>query len=90
MLRRLAFKSTENDVRHFLLLLLADRINVVEGIGDDLMQGRVPNVLAEMGIKAEWQYNKAGLARKVAVAGAVAGMGYYLLKRRQEGRESRY
>ncbi|MDB5961600.1 MAG: hypothetical protein JWP59_2894 [Massilia sp.] len=82
MLRRLAFKTTENDIRHFLLLLLADRINVVEGIGEDLLSGHVPNVLAEMGIKAEWEHNKAGLVRKVAIAGAVGGLAYYLLKRR--------
>ena len=82
MLRRLAYKMTENDIRHFMLLLLADRINVVEGIGEDLMQGHVPNVLGEMGIKAEWQHNRVGLAKKAAVATAVVGIGYYLLKRR--------
>ncbi len=86
VLRRLAYKMTENDIRHFMLLLLADRVNMVEGIGQDLMNGHVPNVLAEMGIKAEWQHNKAGLVRKAAVATAVVGIGYYLLKRRGEER----
>ncbi len=81
-LRRLAYKLTENDIRHFMLLLLADRINVVEGIGDDLMQGHVPNVLGEMGIKAEWQHNPVGLVKKAAVATAVVGIAYYLLQRR--------
>ncbi|MES2901225.1 MAG: hypothetical protein V4723_15955 [Pseudomonadota bacterium] len=81
LLRRMAYKMTENDIRHFMLLLLADRVNMVEGIGQDLMQGKVPNVLAEMGIKAEWQHNKAGLVRKAAVATAVAGLAYYLVKR---------
>jgi hypothetical protein len=86
MLRRLAYKLTENDIRHFMLLLLADRVNVVEGIGQDLKRGHVPNVLAEMGIKAEWQHNKGGLLRKAAVATAVLGIGYYLLKRRSDHR----
>jgi len=84
MIRRLAFKMTENDVRHWLLLLAADRVNMVEGIGQDLLSGKVPNVLAEMGIKAEFQHNKAGLAKKVVVAGAVAGGVWYLLQRRRE------
>ncbi len=84
MIRRFAYKLTENDIRHWLLLLLADRVNVIEGIGDDLAQGHVPNVLAEMGIKAEWRHNKAGLARKAAVLATVAGVGYYLLQRRRE------
>jgi hypothetical protein len=83
MIRRLAFKMTENDVRHWLLLLAADRVNMVEGIGQDLLSGKVPNVLAEMGIKAEFQHNKAGLAKKVVVASAVAGGVWYLLQRRR-------
>ena len=86
LIRRYAYKLTENDIRHFMLLLLADRVNVVEGIGQDLRRGHVPNVLAEMGIKAEWRHNKAGLARKVAIAGAVTGVAYYLLRRRRDAR----
>ncbi|TXF97168.1 hypothetical protein [Massilia arenae] len=81
-IRRLAFKSTENDVRHWLLLLLADRVNVVEGIGDDLAKGKVPNILAEMGIKSEFKHNPAGLAKKVAIGAAVVGVACYLMKRR--------
>jgi hypothetical protein len=84
MIRRLAFKMTENDVRHWLLLLAADRVNMVEGIGQDLLHGKVPNVLAEMGIKAELQHNKAGLVKKVVVASAVAGGVWYLLQRRRD------
>jgi hypothetical protein len=82
MIRRLAFKASENDLRHWLLLLLADRVNVVEGIADDLAHGKVPNVLGEMGIKAEMQHNPAGLAKKVAITAAVVGTAVYLMKRR--------
>ena len=81
-IRRLAFKSTENDVRHWLLLLLADRVNMVEGIGEDLAKGKVPNILAEMGIKSELKHNPAGLAKKVAIGAAVVGAACYLMKRR--------
>lgn len=86
MLRRAAYKMTENDIRHFMLLLLADRVNMVEGLGEDLARGHIPNVFGEMGIKAEWQHNPAGLVRKAAVATAVVGIGYYLLSRRSERR----
>jgi hypothetical protein len=89
MIRRAAYKMTENDIRHWLLLLLADRINVVEGIGQDLSRGHVPNVLAEMGIKSEWEHNKVGLMRKAAIAAAVVGVGYYMLQRRGEERLER-
>ena len=84
MLRRAAFTMTENDIRRWLVLLLADRVNVVEGVVEDLAQGHVPNILGEMGIKSEWQHNKAGLAKKVAIAGAVGAAAYYLMKRRNE------
>jgi len=82
MIRRLAFKSSENDVRHWLLLLLADRVNVVEGVAEDLARGHIPNILGEMGIKAEMKHNPQGLAKKALVTGAVLGAAWYLLSRR--------
>ena len=91
LLRRAAFKFSENDIRHWLILLGADRINVVEGVVDDLAHGHVPNILGEMGLKSEWQHNKAGLAKKVAIAGAIGAAAYFLLKDRDSDRyEDRY
>lgn len=83
MIRRAAFRWSENDMRHWLLLLAADRVNVVEGIGEDLAQGKVPNVLSEMGIKAEWEHNRAGLMKKAVLAGVVLGATVYLMRRRE-------
>jgi hypothetical protein len=83
MMRRIAFRWAENDLRHWLLLLAADRVNVVEGIGEDLAQGKVPNVFAEMGIKSEWEHNKTGLVKKAAIATAVVGTAMYLMRRRE-------
>ena len=85
-IRRFAYKLTENDIRHWLLLMFADRVNVIEGIGQDLSHGKVPNVLGEMGIKAEWQHNPAGLVKKAAVATAVVGVAWYLMRRRSDNR----
>ena len=90
MIRRAAFKASENDLRHWLLLLLADRVNAVEGIADDLARGHIPNVLGEMGIKAELKHNPAGLAKKVAIAAAVVGTAVYLMKRRDRDDDERY
>lgn len=90
MIRRLAFKSTENDIRHWLLLLLADRVNVVEGVVDDLARGHVPNVLGEMGIKAELKHNPAGLAKKALITTAVVGAAWYLLSNKDRGGDDRY
>ena len=84
LLRRAAYAMTENDIRRWLVLLLADRVNVVEGVVEDLAHGHVPNILGEMGIKSEWQHNKAGLAKKAAIAGAIGAAAWYLMKRRDE------
>ncbi|MDB5856213.1 MAG: hypothetical protein JWR22_4254 [Herminiimonas sp.] len=83
MIREAAYKLSENDIRHWLILMFADRVNVVEGIGADLMQGRIPNIFAEMGLNAEWKHNRAGLIRKVAIASTLAGVTYMLLRRKQ-------
>ena len=90
MIRRAAFSMTESDIRRWLLLLAADRVQVVEGVVDDLAHGHVPNILGEMGIKSEWQYNKAGLAKKVAIAGAIGAAAYFLLKRGKEEEADRF
>jgi hypothetical protein len=70
-LRRHAFKYSEGEWRHWLTLVLADRVNVLEGIADDIAHGHVPNVFAERGWGAEWEHNKKSMATKLAVTAAV-------------------
>lgn len=84
MIRRAAFRHSESSWLHWLMLMGADRINVVEGIVEDLANAKIPNIPAEMGIKSEWRHNKTGLAKKVAVIGAVS-LGAWLLLRRRGG-----
>ncbi|MEG3085669.1 hypothetical protein U1707_18675 [Sphingomonas sp. PB2P12] len=79
-IRRYAFRRSESDWLHWLLLMGADRVGVVEGVVEDLAVGHVPNIPAEMGIRAEWQHNKKGLAKKVAVAAAVSYVTYLLFQ----------
>ncbi|MDR5733353.1 hypothetical protein QCE47_13515 [Caballeronia sp. LZ025] len=81
-IRRVAYKLPENDLRHWLMLIAADRVNAVEGIVDDLRHGYVPNVLGEMGIRSELRHNPAGLVRKALIATAVVG-GIALLRKRR-------
>src|SRR4051812_27349322 len=65
MLRRNAFKSSEGNWKHWLTLLLADRINMVEGIFNDFRHGHFPNIIAERGWKSEWKYNRKGVIKKL-------------------------
>jgi hypothetical protein len=83
VMRRVAFRYSENDLRHWLMLLAADRINVGEGLLQDLARGHIPNLWKEMGGPAEWRYNRAGLVRKALITTAVLGTAVYLLRRRR-------
>jgi hypothetical protein len=67
VLRRIAFRYSESSYGHWLPLMLADRVSVVEGVLSDLKHGHVPNVFAERGWKAEWNHNRIGLARRILV-----------------------
>jgi hypothetical protein len=71
-IRRKAFLKSESEYGHWLPLLLADRVNVVEGIIADIKQGRFPNIFAEKGMKADWKYNKKGLAKKALILTLIA------------------
>jgi len=81
-LRRLAFRYSENDLRHWLILVAADRVDVGEGLIEDLGSGRVPNLYAEMGGAAELRHNPAGAARKLLTVAAVLGAVYMVTRRR--------
>jgi len=67
VIRRFAFGYSESSYGHWLPLMLADRVSVVEGVLGDLKQGHVPNVVAERGWKAEWKLNRTSLARRILV-----------------------
>ena len=71
IVRRKAFKHSENSYLHWLPLLIADRVNVVEGVMDDLLNGHVPNIFAERGWKAKWKHNPKGIILNVVGVAAV-------------------
>jgi hypothetical protein len=82
-MRDLAFRYSENDLRHWLILMLADRVNVGEGLLQDLAHGHVPNIYREMGGPAELRYNRAGFVKKAAVTTAVLGLAYVWVRGRR-------
>jgi hypothetical protein len=83
-IRRYAFKYSEGSFGHWLPLLLADRVNVWEGIIGDFRQGKIPNILGELGIKSEWKYNKRGLAKKVVIGAVITTAVILLLSRKKK------
>jgi hypothetical protein len=72
VIRRFAFRYSESSYGHWLPLMLADRVGVVEGYLEDLSRGHVPNVFAERGWKAEWKHNRRSLVTRVAFGAVLA------------------
>lgn len=67
-IRRLAFKYSESSYGHWLPLVLADRLGVLEGIAQDVKNGYVPDLWKEFGLAAEWKYNRKKFVTKTAIA----------------------
>jgi hypothetical protein len=83
-LRRYAFKYDESEYGHWLNLLLADRINVIEGVLHDLSRFHIPNIFSERGMKADWKYNRKELVSKMIVVAAVTTMIVFWMKKKNE------
>jgi len=85
ILRRIAFRYSESSYGHWLPLMLADRLSVVEGVLGDLEHGHFPNVFAERGWKAEWRHNRTSLVRRILVSAVLASATVaYLSSRRAD------
>jgi hypothetical protein len=67
-MRDAAYRYSEGRLERWLMLLAADRVNVVEDIVSELAHLRVPNVFDEMGLRSEWKHNRSGVITTAAVA----------------------
>jgi hypothetical protein len=65
VIRRLAFKRSENMFRHWIPLLLADRIDVVEAFFSDLFHGRLPRVYKERGWSMLGKHQPWALVKRI-------------------------
>jgi hypothetical protein len=83
-LRRYAFQYGEGRFRHWLPLILADRVNVIEGLIDDFKNGHFPNFFAEKGRSASWKYDKKNMIKKVVITAATAFVLYKLLTKKKQ------
>ena len=80
VIRRQAFRYSESQWMHWLLLMGADRINVVEGLIEDLGRGKVPNPLGEMGLKGSLKYDRKGVVTTTALAAGGVLLGVLLVR----------
>lgn len=88
VIRRAAFNYSENSYGHWLPLMLADRVGVVEGVVNDLAHGHVPNIFSEMGWKAEWKHNRKSLVTRVVVGTVILSSIAFLLSRKKDDIQS--
>jgi hypothetical protein len=86
VVRRWAFGFSESQWAHWLLLMLADRVNVVEGVAGDLREGRPPNLAREWGLASEWSHNRPALVRRLAIAFGVGVVAAGIVMRRRGAR----
>ena len=91
MIRRYAFTKSESSYGHWLPLILADRVNVVEGVIDDLLHGHVPNIFAEKGWNADWKYNRKALIQRMVIGGviAVGAIAFFTTKSQRQSNEEK-
>lgn len=82
-MRGIAYKFGEAKIHRWLLLLLADRVDMMEGVVEDLKKGHIPNIFSEMGLKSEWKYNRSGAIKKLAIGTSIIGLGALLLMNRR-------
>jgi hypothetical protein len=84
-LRRFAFKYSENMYRHWLPLLMADRIDTIESAFGDLFHGRFPRVFRERGWRALWKFKPGVVIRKIivrlVVLAAIVALIVYLIQK---------
>jgi hypothetical protein len=70
-LRRFAFRYSESNWMHWLSLLIADRVNVAEGLISDVRNGHFPNIPKEKGWNAKWKYDRRKTIGNIAVGAGI-------------------
>jgi hypothetical protein len=84
VVRRYAYKFSEATAAHWMTLVLADRIDVVQGKLNDISQGIIPNPWIERGWRAEWKHNRPAFVGKIATTAFVITAGIILISRNRK------
>ena len=87
-IRRFAFRCSESRYANWLPLLLADRINVIEGFADDYRKDKKTNIFAERGTRSQLKYGAVGIIKKVAITTIVVGVLISICRKKDEKKET--
>lgn len=84
-IRRVAFKYSEATAAHWMTLILADRVDVIQNIISDISKGQFPNFIEELGWRAEWKYNRKKFVMKTAIRlAAIAAVTVFLTRKNRK------
>lgn len=92
-IRDFAYQYSEGKMRHWFALMLADRVDVVEGLMADIARGKIPNFYKEAGLSTEFTHASPERKRRNAmIATAAAGsvvLAFVVLRRLASQRTAR-
>lgn len=86
-IRRYAYKYSEATATHWMTLILADRIDVIQGKLNDIKQGVIPNPWIERGWRAEWKHNREAFIGKAVTTALIITLGITLLSRKSRAKK---
>jgi len=81
LIRDHAFKFSEGQTRHWLYLVLADRVDMVEVLVSDVLRLDIPNIPKEMGMGAVLKHDKRAILKWAGVGLGVAALGAFVATR---------
>jgi hypothetical protein len=85
-IRRYAYKYSEANATHWMTLILADRIDVIQGKLNDLKLGIIPNPWIERGWRAEWKHNRPAFIQKIATTALLITIGVLCMTRKKRSK----
>ena len=85
-IRRFAYKFSEATATHWMTLILADRVDVIQGKINDITQGVFPNPWIERGWRAEWKHNRTAFIGKAATTTLLITIGIAMMCRKSKGK----
>lgn len=83
-IRRYAYKFSEANAVHWMTLILADRVNAVEGKINDIKQGIIPNPWIERGWRAEWKHNRPAFIGRAVTTTLFITAGILLMSKKKK------
>jgi len=82
-IRRYAYKFSEANAIHWMTLILADRVDVIQGKINDIKHGVIPNPWIERGWRAEWKHNRPAFIGRAVTTTLLITAGILLMSKKK-------